>query len=73
MSTEVKGCIISCFPVANAEDFLASRGQARGIFTGGYGLPGAFLIATPTGIVVRFCSGNSLPHKVAKNGPLTTA
>ena len=42
-----------CFAVDNAEEFLASRGQTGGIFTGGYGLPCAFLKATPKGIAVE--------------------
>jgi methylmalonyl-CoA/ethylmalonyl-CoA epimerase len=42
-----------CFAVDNAEEFLTSRGQAGGIFTGGYGLPCAFLKATPDGIAVE--------------------
>lgn len=42
-----------CFAVDNAQDFLRSRGQVGGIFTGGYGLPCAFLKATPEGIAVE--------------------
>jgi methylmalonyl-CoA/ethylmalonyl-CoA epimerase len=42
-----------CFTVDNAEDFLRSRGQVGGIFTGGYGLPCAFLKAAPEGIAVE--------------------
>ncbi|WP_104044417.1 VOC family protein [Arthrobacter sp. ZGTC412] len=42
-----------CFAVDNAEDFLRSRGQVGGIFTGGYGLPCAFLKAVPEGIAVE--------------------
>ncbi|MFJ6077973.1 VOC family protein [Pseudarthrobacter sp. NPDC092419] len=42
-----------CFAVDNAEDFLKSRGQVGGIFTGGYGLPCAFLKAAPDGIAVE--------------------
>ena len=42
-----------CFAVDNAEDFLRSRGQVGGIFTGGYGLPCAFLKAAPDGIAVE--------------------
>lgn len=42
-----------CFAVDNAEDFLTARGQTDGIFTGGYGLPCAFLKATPNGIAVE--------------------
>jgi methylmalonyl-CoA/ethylmalonyl-CoA epimerase len=42
-----------CFAVDNAEDFLRSRGQVGGIFTGGYGLSCAFLKAAPEGIAVE--------------------
>ncbi|MFF1252318.1 VOC family protein [Pseudarthrobacter sp. NPDC058329] len=42
-----------CFAVDNAEDFLRSRGQMGGIFTGGYGLPCAFLRAAPEGIAIE--------------------
>lgn len=42
-----------CFTVDNAEDFLRSRGQLSGIFIGGYGLPCAFLKATPEGVAVE--------------------
>lgn len=42
-----------CFAVDNAEDFLRSRGQVGGIFTGGYGLRCAFLKTTPEGIAVE--------------------
>ncbi|MFJ6538438.1 VOC family protein [Paenarthrobacter sp. NPDC091711] len=42
-----------CFAVDSASDFLSSVGQAEGIFTGGYGLPCAFLNATPEGIAVE--------------------
>lgn len=42
-----------CFAVDNAENFLSSRGQNGGIFTGGHGLPCAFLKAAPEGLAIE--------------------
>jgi methylmalonyl-CoA/ethylmalonyl-CoA epimerase len=53
LAQEGEGLHHVCFAVDNAEDFLRSRGQVGGIFTGGYGLPCAFLKASPEGIAVE--------------------
>ncbi|SDE17140.1 VOC family protein [Glycomyces harbinensis] len=43
-----------CFAVDNAAEFLRTRGEsADQVFTGGYGLPCAFLETAPPGVVVE--------------------